>query len=184
MSYRTYVLRIQRAYPQIYLACHRRHQNARTTADHLSPRDASVLAHLDFDQGVSPGDLARHLGVAKSTLSAAIDHLETSGFVSRRKAEDGRRHELRLTTKGVRAMSESSVLEPDRVRNLLKKMTRAEIELAIAGLEVLAAATKGRAGATSRSQRQQPGKRQSVKHRATVTKTATKRGTAAVRGHH
>ena len=62
---------VQMAYPQVYLACHTRHQRKRTTVHALSGRDSAILAHLDEREGIAPANLARHLGVARSTLSAA-----------------------------------------------------------------------------------------------------------------
>jgi hypothetical protein len=77
------VVRVQAAYPRIYLACHTRHQNARSTADKISQRDGSLLAHLDEARAVGQSDLARHMSVAKSTLSEALAGLEECGFVAR-----------------------------------------------------------------------------------------------------
>jgi hypothetical protein len=56
------VRRVQRAYPQLYLACHVEHTTRRRRHD-LSDRDSSVLAHLDELSPVTPGKLAAHLGV-------------------------------------------------------------------------------------------------------------------------
>ena len=56
------VRRIQRAYPQLYLACHVEHTTRRRRHG-LSDRDSSVLAHLDELSPVTPGKLAAHLGV-------------------------------------------------------------------------------------------------------------------------
>lgn len=55
---------VQRAYPRIYQACHARHVRKATTMASLSPRDATVLAHLDPKKAVRAGLLARHLGLA------------------------------------------------------------------------------------------------------------------------
>ena len=67
------LVRVQCAYPKIYLACHERHQHAKTTAARLSQRDSTILAHLREDVALGQGELARHLGVAKSTFSEAVD---------------------------------------------------------------------------------------------------------------
>ena len=66
------VLEVQRLYPQIYIACHTDHIRAVSTAWRISSQDASILVHLDREAGLSPRRLASHLGVAPSTLSAAI----------------------------------------------------------------------------------------------------------------
>src|SRR5215213_11135960 len=76
------VSEVQRLYPQIYLACHVDHVRASSTRWRLSARDSSILAHLDLNRGMSPRTLARHLGVAASTLSAAIRRLAELGYNS------------------------------------------------------------------------------------------------------
>src|SRR5262245_44683134 len=110
------VRRVQRAYPQIYLACHVDHTTRRR--DHgLSDRDASVLAHLDELAPVTAGALARHLGIGPSTLTEAIDRLEARALVERTRR--GRRVELRITAAGVALMQSSSVLDRDRVEAMI-----------------------------------------------------------------
>jgi DNA-binding MarR family transcriptional regulator len=131
------VLRIQLAYPKIYLACHKQHQNARTTPHGLSPRDASLLAHLDPGRPVEQAELGRHLGLAKSTLSEAMAWLVDCGYVVRAKAESGRGQAFLLSPKGVEAVSESSVLERNALLRLVAALG-ASRDAAIAGLERLA----------------------------------------------
>src|ERR1700757_4849016 len=110
------VFEVQRLYPQIYLACHIDHVRAKSTQWRLSSRDSSILSHLDRDRGMSPRDLAAHLGVAPSTLSATIARLARLGYIiSEATASDKRQRELRLTAKGAEAMASTSVLDADRV---------------------------------------------------------------------
>ena len=135
------LIRVQAAYPRIYLACHSRHQNARTTPDKLSQRDASLLAHLDERQPISQADLARHVGVARSTLSEALSGLEEHGFVLRKGNEqDGRGTLIERTEKGTKAMSNGSVLEPERLRIMLQTLTGDERRRVVDGLELMARA--------------------------------------------
>ncbi|HEX4913348.1 MAG TPA: MarR family transcriptional regulator, partial [Vicinamibacterales bacterium] len=95
---------VQVAYPQIYLACHTRHVRRRSSATRLSAVDSSLLAHLDEQQAIRPTTLARHLGIAASTLSAAITRLVSHGYVlQQRDATDGRATGLVLSPKGARA---------------------------------------------------------------------------------
>src|SRR5690349_15278402 len=95
--------RIQRAYPQLYLACHVRHAPGKPHG--LGERDGAVLAHLDELSPVTAGELARHLGVGPSTVTEAIDHLVELGLATRgRAAGDRRRVELRITRDGVQRM--------------------------------------------------------------------------------
>lgn len=140
---RDLVWSVQRAYPQVYLACHTRHTRARSSEARLSARDGSVLAHLDVVRGLTPGDLAEHLGVAPATVSACLDDLEELGYIERRRdAKDRRRHLIHLSASGARAMQASSVLEEARVRRVLARLDADERQRAVSGLELLARASR------------------------------------------
>jgi DNA-binding MarR family transcriptional regulator len=129
------ILRVQAAYPRVYLACHSRHQNKRTTSVQLSPRDATLLAHLSETDGIAQTDLAAHVGIAKSTLSEAISVLEEKGYVVRNGA-------VLRTPAGSKAMSSGSVLETVLLRNLLARLDDQERRRAVEGLELLADAAR------------------------------------------
>jgi DNA-binding MarR family transcriptional regulator len=135
------VLAVQRYYPQIYQACHLRHVRAVSTSFRLSARDSALLSHLDRTRAVTAGRLARHLGVAASTLSAALQRLVSLGYLTRTpRPRDRRRVGLLLTAEGVAAMAATSVLDPRRVAALLAQLTAAEARRAVAGLALLARA--------------------------------------------
>jgi len=137
------VFEVQRLYPQIYLACHVDHVRAASTQWRLSSRDSSILSHLDRDRGMSPRDLAAHLGVAPSTLSATIARLARLGYITSEAAtSDKRQRELRLTAKGAEAMASTSVLDADRVRDVLRKLTKEERSRAVRGLALFARAAR------------------------------------------
>jgi DNA-binding MarR family transcriptional regulator len=137
------VAKLQRLYPQIYIACHTGHVRAASTKWRISSQDAAILVHLDRDQGLSPRELAGHLGIKSSTLSAYISRLSALGYLtSKPNKNDARRREIRLTEQGAEAMSATSVLDSTRVRELLKKLTRDERKEAVRGLELLARAAK------------------------------------------
>jgi MarR family transcriptional regulator, organic hydroperoxide resistance regulator len=130
---------VQRCYPQIYLACHKRHIRASSTAYRLSARDSSILAHLSDTVPLSPTELAAHLNVRGSTLSAAIQRLEQLGYLRRaRMPRDRRTVALTLTPQGAKAMAETSVLDSERVGAVLAKLNRNERKRALEGLELLA----------------------------------------------
>jgi DNA-binding MarR family transcriptional regulator len=137
------VREVQRLYPQIYLACHVDHVRASSTKWRLSSRDSSILAHLDDERGMSPHTLASHLGVAPSTLSAAIRRLTDLGYISSDPSQaDLRQRELRLTARGAAAMAETSVLDSARVAAVLKLLKVADREAALNGLRLLASAAR------------------------------------------
>ena len=137
------VFEIQRLFPQIYLACHVHHVRAASTAWDLSSHDSSILAHLDRDRPIRPRSLARHLGVAASTLSASITRLNGLGYLSSKPAEsDKRQRELRLTARGSEALASTSVLDAKRVAQLLTHLDPEERAAAVRGLQLLAQAAR------------------------------------------
>ena len=84
------------------------------------------------------------MGVTASTMSLSLDRLETRGYVRRsRDAADARRVLVRLTKAGERLRSAGSVLDPDLVAELLRRLSPADRARAIEGLALLAAATSG-----------------------------------------
>ena len=137
------VFEVQRLYPQIYIACHADHVRAVSTKWCISSQDASILVHLDRETGLSPRALADHLGVAPSTLSAALARLAELGYLTNEpNGTDRRRRELRLTARGAEAIASTSVLNEERVRALLKELKPAERKAALHGLALLARAAR------------------------------------------
>ncbi|HEY8226603.1 MAG TPA: MarR family transcriptional regulator [Pyrinomonadaceae bacterium] len=137
------IYELQRLYPQIYIACHTNHVRAISTKWRISSQDAAILVHLDRERGLSPRELAAHLGISASTLSAYIARLSALGYLTSRASEtDGRRREIRLTERGAEAISATSVLDRKRVGELLRKLKPAERKAALRGLQLLADAAK------------------------------------------
>ena len=140
---KTDVYEVQRLYPQIFVACHTDHVRAVSTKWRVSSQDASILVHLDRESGLSPRALAGHLGVAPSTLSAAITRPAKLGYLTSKPNEnDRRKRELRLTSRGAEAISSTSVLNAERVRAMLRKLKPAERKEALRGLALLAKAAR------------------------------------------
>lgn len=134
---------VLRCYPLIYFACHRRHVRDPKSKAVLSAHQASVLDHLDELEGTSLLELAKHMGVTASTMSLMVDRLERGGYVRReRSREDGRRVDLRLTRAGVRVRQQQNVLEPDLVAAMLERLDAERRRQALAGLELLARASR------------------------------------------
>ena len=134
---------VQVAYPQIYFACHTRHIRRASTPERLSAADSTLLAHLDEHRPVRSTTLARHLGVANSTLSAAVARLAEHGYVIQsRDSADRRAIELRLSRKGAAAMQASSVLDTSRVKKMLERLAPGERQRALDGLALLARAAR------------------------------------------
>jgi DNA-binding MarR family transcriptional regulator len=137
------VFEVQRFYPRIYLACHVDHVRAASTSFRISAQDASILSHLDREMAQSPRELASHLGVAASTLSATIARLSRLGYItSTPTPADQRRRELRLTAAGAEAGASTSVLDAGRVQLLPNTLTPAERKDAVRGLALLAAGAR------------------------------------------
>jgi MarR family transcriptional regulator, organic hydroperoxide resistance regulator len=135
------VAAVQRDYPQIYLACHTRHQRRRSNPAQLTAQESSLLAHLSERDARRAADLARHLGVVPSTMSAALKRLSSLGYIARARDEaDGRAAALRLTRLGSRALQAGSVLETARVAAMLATLSTADRARAIEGLALLARA--------------------------------------------
>ena len=137
------VYEVQRLYPQIFIACHKNHVRSVSTRWEVSSHDAAILAHLDRETGLSPAALAKHLGVAPSTLSASIKRLANLGYLTcEASANDKRRREIRLTDRGAQAVAATSVLDRERVRGLLQKLSTRDRKAAVSGLALLARAAR------------------------------------------
>src|SRR5262245_56957933 len=92
---------VLRHYPQLYLACHAAHPRAASSPSGLSDRDSTVLGHLSESEPMTAADLARHLGIRPSSLSAILNRLTARELIDRREhAGDRRLLEIRLTAKG------------------------------------------------------------------------------------
>lgn len=135
------VRQLQQLYPRIYIACHTEHVKAASSSVQLSARDSAILAHFEESKSLRPSKLARHLGVARSTLSQALKKLVALGYISSQKNEiDRRQLRLQLTKQGHQAMQAASVLDKDRVAQLLRQLTPAQRKTGLEGLAVLARA--------------------------------------------
>jgi DNA-binding MarR family transcriptional regulator len=135
---------VQVSFPQVYLACHTRHQRKRSTEHRLSSRDAAILAHLDERVPITPARLAAHLGIARSTLSEALKRLSKLGFIRRANESQPatRTTAVLLSAKGGAAIRDTSVLETRRLRDALDGLTSADLQTIVKGMARLAAACR------------------------------------------
>ena len=76
------VAAIQACFPEVYFACHTRHATQADAPKGLTQRDGTLLAHIAGLEPVESGELARHLGRTKTTLSAAIQKLVRMGLIT------------------------------------------------------------------------------------------------------
>jgi len=136
------VAQVLDCYPRIHFACHVRHRRDPKSRKVLSERQASILDHLDEDETMALKDLAEHMGVTAATMCIAVDRLVEGGWVRRdQDPHDGRRVCLRLTRAGARMKAAQTVLDVDRVRKVLRRLTAAERANALRGLALLARAS-------------------------------------------
>jgi DNA-binding MarR family transcriptional regulator len=67
----------------------------------ISGREAAVLRAIDNPYPLAQGEIARRMGVDRTTMVALIDDLEHSGLVQRRQdPEDRRKNVVELTSTG------------------------------------------------------------------------------------
>lgn len=134
-----FVRTIARSYPIIWHRCHTAH-SGRTSA--LSNREAMVLQHLSGSP-LAPVALAKHLGIASSTLSEAIHKLIDRGLAERHVHESDRRRVSYCTTEaGEAEIDAASPLSADRLAEALARLSPEEQRRAAEGLELLAGACR------------------------------------------
>jgi MarR family transcriptional regulator, organic hydroperoxide resistance regulator len=125
-------------YVRIYFACHARSVSDPKKRSSISTHQAKVLEFLDSEEGTTVLDLARHMGVAPSTMSLTLDRLERGNYVQRRKdPNDGRRTLIFLTSDGDKVKRKQKVLEPDLIAAMLGRLPTNRRKAAIDGLRTL-----------------------------------------------
>jgi DNA-binding MarR family transcriptional regulator len=130
---------VQVTYPQVYFACHTRHQRKRSTEHRLSQRDSAILVHLEAAKPTAPSELARHLEINRSTMSEALKRLVALGFVTRARAGSAA---VVLTDNGLRAIADTSVLETARLHAVLGRLSARERSMITRALQTFASACR------------------------------------------
>lgn len=151
------------AYPTLHAAWRRRGVQDQATGRRVSNHQAGILEQLDPAAPITVGELAQRMGVTPATISIQLVRLVRLRLVAREAdPDDGRRVRLRLSEAGARMRNLRSLLDPERVRAALARLTEPEREGAIAGLRALAAAAAAIPGnaatrrSTSRRNRRTP----------------------------
>ncbi|MGA7928470.1 MAG: MarR family winged helix-turn-helix transcriptional regulator [Candidatus Sulfotelmatobacter sp.] len=97
------------------------------------------MNHLHATNPTSVSKLAEHLGVGRSTMSITAARLTRGGYIaSSRDTKDARRVSLTLTPAGVRVKEANTVLDPELVREMFRRMPAGELEEALRGIEYIA----------------------------------------------
>jgi DNA-binding MarR family transcriptional regulator len=95
------------------------------------------------DGGITLGDVARHLGIPKSSASEQVKSLERRGFLKRRRdASDERRLAIVLTARGAARVKSDSILDLERLGAALRKLNAGEREVLFELLDRLAEAPR------------------------------------------
>src|SRR5438874_9535053 len=107
----------------------------------LSQHERRLLHRVPTVGGIPLGDVARHLGIPKSSASEQVKSLERRGFLTRRRdPTDERRLSIVLSEAGVARVTRDSVLDLAPLAAALKKISAEDRRALLLGLERLAAA--------------------------------------------
>lgn len=115
-----------------YLLKHARERLGELTAEVLAPlrvtgRQVGVLIAIDDRVPLSQQEVARRLGVDRTTMVALIDELETAGLVQRRPdPADRRRNVVALTPAGTATLEQASRATRDAERRFLGSLSAPE----------------------------------------------------------
>lgn len=130
---------IQRSYPIVWHRCHTGHTGRRSA---LSDREAMVLQHLSGGS-MPPRVLARHLGIAASTLSEVVNKLVARELVERKvDSDDKRRVTYEPTAAGEAEIDAASPLAYAQLERALGLLDEEQQVRAVEGLNLLADACR------------------------------------------
>jgi DNA-binding MarR family transcriptional regulator len=95
----------------------------------ISGREAAVLRAIDAQPPEAQGDIARRMGVDRTTMVTLVDELEAKGLVRRRQdPDDRRRNVVELTDTGKSAVSRAAEATVRAEREFLRPLPAAEAE--------------------------------------------------------
>lgn len=105
----------------------------------LSPGRAGVLMLVDANPGVSQSDLARAVGLDRSTMVPLLDDLERRGVLERQKGPDRRTNGLWLTVPGKRLLTQLKQRIQEHEARIASRLAEGEREQLFALLSKLQA---------------------------------------------
>jgi DNA-binding MarR family transcriptional regulator len=127
-----------------YLIKHARERLAELTAEVLLPvgvtgRQVAVLIAIDDGVPLSQQEVARRLGVDRTTMVDLIDELEDQGLVERRQdPSDRRRNVVELTRDGMTALEQASQATQEAEERFLASLPAAQAAAFRAALRAVA----------------------------------------------
>lgn len=93
----------------------------------INGREAAVLRAVDQAYPAAQGEIARQMGVDRTTMVALIDDLEERGLVQRRQdPDDRRRNVVELTSAGRRVYRQAATAAEEAEREFLRPLTAEE----------------------------------------------------------
>jgi DNA-binding MarR family transcriptional regulator len=108
----------------------------------LRPKHFAVLNAVALSEGASQQELGGRMALDPSGLVGAIDELEATGLVERRRdPADRRRNVVVLTAAGTAALRRARRLASDSARELLEPLDDDEVETLVALLAKVEAGT-------------------------------------------
>ena len=129
------------AYPRIHFACQALVVRDEASGTNPSAHQVRILSHLDAEDPTMVTELAEYMGVTASTMSLNLKRLVEAGLISReRDPEDRRVMNVRLTSTGLHIRDSATVLDPERVDAMLRRLPPEERQRAVQGMTLLAEA--------------------------------------------
>lgn len=135
----TLVDEISELYPLLYFASHTSHSRS----DDLTERDLRLLTHIGTEGCPSASGLARHLGIARSTMSEAIRSLEIRGLLIRERTGSSRRP-IHLTTEGLEAIRSDEGLDRRVISQIMNELSASQQNTVLNAFRLIAQAIRTR----------------------------------------
>ena len=138
-----FAARFETMFRETYLRAVRRVSDKR---ERLTPETIALLDHLAMSGPLTPGELAKHLNRAPSTLTEMLDHLFAQNLLERdRDPNDGRKSLIWLSDLGQTALAEArQVLDTTIVSRAAAALTPNERTQFFDSFQKLVMAMRGR----------------------------------------